>query len=200
VNYLREDIMIFLKKLQQYFLFILLLIALAIEIPIVAVGYLAQPAASDTIIVLGAKLIGQEPSIILRLRLDEAIKLYSEGYASTIIVSGAQGEDEEVSEAASMKNYLLSHDIPAEHILLEDKSFNTYQNLANSHKIMQENNLKTAIIVSNASHIRRSLIVAQNLGINATGAPAPMANNVYLTTKQYIREGAAIAVLLLTGK
>jgi uncharacterized SAM-binding protein YcdF (DUF218 family) len=192
--------MIFLKKLQQYFLFILLLIALAIEIPIVAVGYLAQPAASDTIIVLGAKLIGQEPSIILRLRLDEAIKLYSEGYASTIIVSGAQGEDEEVSEAASMKNYLLSHDIPAEHILLEDKSFNTYQNLANSHKIMQENNLKTAIIVSNASHIRRSLIVAQNLGINATGAPAPMANNVYLTTKQYIREGAAIAVLLLTGK
>jgi uncharacterized SAM-binding protein YcdF (DUF218 family) len=192
--------MFFLKKLHKYFLFILLLIALAIEIPIIAVGYLAQPLASDTIIVLGAKLIGQEPSIILRLRLDEAIKLYREGYASTIIVSGAQGEDEEVSEAASMKNYLINHGISAEHILVEDKSFNTYQNLTNSHKIMQENNLKTAIIVSNASHIRRSLIVAQNLGIIATGAPAPMANNVYLTTKQYIREGAAVAVLLLTGK
>lgn len=192
--------MISFKKLQQYVLFILLLLALAIEIPIFAVGYLTQPAASDTIIVLGAKLIGQEPSIILRLRLDEAIKLYREGYATTIIVSGAKGEDEEVSEAASMKNYLLSHGIPAEHILLEDKSFNTYQNLANSHKMMQENNLKTAIIVSNASHIRRSLIIAQNLGINATGAPAPMANNLYLTTKQYVREGAAIAVLFLTGK
>jgi uncharacterized SAM-binding protein YcdF (DUF218 family) len=192
--------MIFFKKPHKYFLFIFLLIVVAIEIPIVAVGYLTQPSASDTIIILGAKLIGQEPSIILRLRLDEAIKLYSNGYASTIIVSGAQGEDEDISEAASMKNYLISHGIPAEHILLEDKSFNTYQNLANSHKIMQENSLRTAIIVSNASHIRRSLIIAQNLGIVATGASAPMANNIYLTTKQYIREGAAVAVLLLTGK
>jgi len=192
--------MIFFKKLQKYFLFIFFLITVAIEIPIVTVGYLSQPSVSDTIIVLGAKLIGQEPSMILRLRLDEAIRLYRKDYASTIIVSGAQGEDEEVSEAVSMKNYLISHGIPAEHILLEDKSFNTYQNLANSHKIMQENNLKTAIIVSNASHIRRSLIVAQNLGIIATGAPAPMADNAYLTTKQYVREGAAVAVLLLTGK
>jgi uncharacterized SAM-binding protein YcdF (DUF218 family) len=137
---------------------------------------------------------------MLRLRLDEAIKLYEAGYAPTIIVSGAQGPDESISEAASMKAYLLNHGIPAERILLEDQSFNTYQNLANSHKIMQENNLRTAVIVSNASHIRRSLLLAQNLGIQATGSPAPMASNPYLTTKQYVREGAAVAVLFLTGK
>lgn len=190
----------FSRKLQRYVLFIFLLLTLAIEIPIIAVGYLTQPTKSDTIIILGAKIIGQEPSLMLRLRLDETIKLYEEGYASTIIVSGGQGADENVSEAASMKMYLLSYGIPAERILLEDQSFNTYQNLANSHKIMRENNLKTAIIVSNASHIRRSLLLAQNLGMLVSGAPAPMANNPYLTTKQYIREGAAMAVLLLTGK
>ncbi|GMB00308.1 YdcF family protein [Pelosinus sp. IPA-1] len=188
------------KKLQRYILFIVLIITLSIEIPIIAVGYLTQPSASDTIIILGAKLIGQDPSLMLSLRLDEGIKLYREGYAKRIIVSGAQGKDEAISEASSMKNYLVNHGIPSEHIFVEDQSFNTMQNLANSHKIMQENNLKTAIIVSNASHIRRSLILAQNQGISATGAPAPMADNLYLTTKQYIREGAAIAVLLLTGK
>ena len=188
------------KKLQRYILFIVLIITLSIEIPIIAVGYLTQPSASDTIIILGAKLIGQDPSLMLSLRLDEGIKLYREGYAKKIIVSGAQGKDEAISEASSMKNYLVNHGIPSEHIFVEDQSFNTMQNLANSHKIMQENNLKTAIIVSNASHIRRSLILAQNQGISATGAPAPMADNLYLTTKQYVREGAAIAVLLLTGK
>jgi uncharacterized SAM-binding protein YcdF (DUF218 family) len=188
------------KKLQRYILFIVLIITLSIEIPIIAVGYLTQPSASDTIIILGAKLIGQDPSLMLSLRLDEGIKLYREGYAKRIIVSGAQGKDEAISEASSMKNYLVNHGIPSEHIFVEDQSFNTMQNLANSHKIMQENNLKTAIIVSNASHIRRSLILAQNQGISATGAPAPMADNLYLTTKQYVREGAAIAVLLLTGK
>lgn len=191
----------FLKKLRNYMLYIVLLLILVIEIPIIVVGYLTQPVKSDTIIVLGAKILGQDPSLMLRLRLDEAIKLYEAGYAPTIIVSGAQGPDESISEAASMKAYLLNHGIPAERILLEDQSFNTYQNLANSHKIMQVNSLRTAVIVSNASHIRRSLLLAQNLGIQATGSPAPMASSSpYLTTKQYVREGAAIAVLFLTGK
>jgi uncharacterized SAM-binding protein YcdF (DUF218 family) len=191
----------FSKKLRNYMLYIVLLLILVIEIPIIVVGYLTQPVKSDTIIVLGAKILGQDPSLMLRLRLDEAIKLYEAGYAPTIIVSGAQGPDESISEAASMKAYLLNHGIPAERILLEDQSFNTYQNLANSHKIMQVNSLRTAVIVSNASHIRRSLLLAQNLGIQATGSPAPMASSSpYLTTKQYAREGAAIAVLFLTGK
>lgn len=190
----------FTKKIQKNLLFIFILLVLAIEIPIIAVGYMTLPLVSDTIIVLGAKLIGQEPSVILRLRLDEAARLYNEGYASYIIVSGAQGNDEEISEAASMKMYLLSRGITEEHILLEDNSFNTYQNLVNSQKIMKDKGLKTAIIVSNASHIRRALVLAQNLGINATGASAPMANNLYLTIKQYLREGAAMTVLLFQGK
>lgn len=62
---------------------------------------------------------------------------------------------------------------------------------------MKEHGLEQAIIVSNASHIRRSLILAQHLGINATGAPAPMADNPYLTAKQYAREGAAMVSLLI---
>ena len=188
------------KRLKKYLLFIFILLILTIEIPIIAVGYLTTPSASDVIIVLGAKLIGQDPSDILRLRLDEAVKLYNKGYASNIIVSGAQGKDEEISEAASMKIYLMNCGISEEHILIEDNSFNTYQNLTNSQHIMQEHGFKTAIIVSNASHIRRALILAQNLGMNATGASAPMANSIYLTTKQYLREGAAMTALLLSSK
>lgn len=188
--------MFFTKKLQRYIFFTLGLLILAIEIPIITVGYRTQPIPSDTIIILGAKLIGQTPSMILKLRLDEGIKLYHEGYAPTIIVSGAQGKDEEISEAAGMKNYLIHQGIPAEKILLDDKSFNTHQNLANSQAIMQEKSFKTAIIVSNSSHMRRSLVLAYNLGIEASGAPAPMPNNIYLTTTQYLREGAAMVTLL----
>lgn len=188
--------MFFTKKLQKYIFFILSLLILTIEIPIIVVGYDTQPVVSDTIIILGAKLIGNTPSMILRLRLDEGIKLYNAGYASTIIVSGAQGKDEQISEAAGMKNYLISQGIPAENILLDDKSFNTYQNLANSQAIMQEQSFKTAIIVSNSSHMRRSLVLAHNLGIQASGSPAPMPDNMYLTTTQYLREGAAMVTLL----
>ncbi len=188
--------MFFSKKLQKYFFFIITLLILVIEIPIIVVGYQAQPVPSDTIIILGAKLIGHTPSTILRLRLDEGIKLYQAGYASTIIVSGGQGKDEIISEAAGMQEYLINHGIPAKSILLDDQSANTYQNLTNAKIIMQKEGLQTAIIVSNASHIRRSLILAHNLGLQASGSPAPMANNIYLTTTQYLREGAAMVTLL----
>lgn len=192
--------MIFTNKLKKYILGLILLTIVVVEVPIIAVGHLTKPEPGDTIIVLGAKLIGTAPSTMLRLRLDEAIKLYNQGFASTIIVSGAKGADEETSEASAMYNYLAANSIPPDKIIIEDNSFNTYQNLNNCRVIMAEHGLERAIIVSNKSHIRRALVLAHNLGINATGAPAPMADNLYLTTKQYAREGAAMVSLMIFNR
>ena len=185
------------KQLRRYILFLLLIIFLAVEVPILAVGQLTQPRSADTLIVLGAKLIGSEPSTMLRLRLEEALKLYRQGYAPHIIVSGARGYDEDVSEAYAMKAYLVNHGIPPEAISIEDRSFSTMQNLRNSKTIMTEKGWSTAIVVSNASHIRRALVIAGQLEMNVTGAAAPMADNPYLTAKQYLREGAAMLVLFI---
>lgn len=187
------------NKTRYYLLALLLLMFVAIELPILVAGHLAKPMPSDTIIVLGAKLIGREPSTMLRLRLDEAIRLYKLQYAPAIIVSGAQGYDEEISEASAMQDYLIRQGIPAAVIFTEDQSRSTFQNLANSSVIMRSQNFNSAIIVSNVSHIRRALVLANQLEMNATGSPAPMADNVYLTTKQYIREGAAMLSLVFVN-
>lgn len=192
--------MTFAGKIQKGLIAVALITMVAVELPIIAVGYFSKPEPADALIVLGAKLIGNEPSAMLRLRLDETIKLYSEGYAPNIIVSGARGRDEIASEASVMQNYLIAHGIPSHRIIVEDRSFNTYQNLSNSQAIMTAHGLKRAIIVSNSSHIRRSLALARTLGLEATGAPAPMANNAYLTTKQYLREGAAMLALTIFNK
>ncbi len=192
--------MFFARCWRRYILFLTLLVFLAVEVPIIAAGMLSEPVPSDVIIVLGAKLIGHDPSTMLRLRLDEAAKLFRQGYAPVIIVSGAQGNDEAMPEAAAMRDYLVAQGIPAEAIITEEASFNTYQNLANSRAIMQARDLKKAIIVSSASHIRRSLILARQLEMDVSGAPAPMAENLYLTTKQYLREGAALVVFAVAGR
>lgn len=186
------------NSLRRYLLFLVLLLFLSIEVPIIAVGQLTKPEKGDVIIVLGARLIGAEPSTMLRLRLEEALRLYEAGYAPLIIVSGGQGKDEETSEAAAMQSYLVSRGVNPQNILQEDQSVNTYQNLINCQSIMKQQNLETAIIVTNASHIRRSLLLARNIQLSATGSAAPMADNIYLTAKQYLREGAAtFSVLLL---
>ncbi|MDR3564016.1 MAG: YdcF family protein [Negativicutes bacterium] len=190
--------MVFSKRWRNYILFLVLLVFLAVEVPIIAVGMLSEPVPSDVIIVLGAKLIGHDPSTMLRLRLDQAVKLYQRGYAATIIVSGAQGADETMSEGAAMRDYLVAQGIPAERILTEEASYNTMQNLVNSRAIMQAQGFKQAIIVSSASHIRRSLVLAKQLDMEVSGSPAPMAENLYLTTKQYLREGAAMLVVAVT--
>lgn len=186
-----------LKKSWRSYLLALFLLALAVvEIPIITAGQVTKPVPADTIIVLGAKLIGSEPSTMLRLRLEEALRLYEANYAPSIIVSGGKGWDEEISEAAAMKAFLVRRGVPESVVYIEEQSKNTFQNLAFSQAVMRERNLSNAIIVSNASHIRRALALASQLQLSATGAPAPMADNLYLTTKQYVREGAAMVSLL----
>lgn len=180
---------------EHLILALFLLLIIFIELPIISDGLTSTPQTSDTIIVLGAKLIGHAPSAVLALRLNEALRLYQGGYAAKIIVSGAKGTDEEMSEAYAMSQFLIEHGVSPERIYLEENSFNTYQNLANSKQIMLENNLDSAIIVSNTSHMHRALLIARKLGMNVTGSPAALPDNVYLTAKQYVREGAALVAL-----
>jgi len=188
------------KQVRNYILLVVLLIFGAVELPIIAIGQSAQPAPSDVIIVLGAKLIDRQPSAVLRLRLDEAARLYQAGYAPSVIVSGAQGADEEISEAAAMRDYLITHGVPPDTIISEDGSYSTYQNLANSRDIMQQRGHRTAIIVSSSSHIRRALVLARQLNMEVSGAPAPMPANGWLTFWQYLREGAAMMSLAVFNK
>ncbi len=172
-------------------------VVLAVELPIVAGGYLAKPAPADVMIVLGSRVFGSEPGPMLRLRLEEAVRLYRQGLAPAIIVSGARGEDEEVAEAFAMRDYLIKQGIPGEKILTEDRSYNTYQNLANSQAVMAAQGYRKAIIVSNASHVYRTLVLARDLGLEASAAPAPMPDSLPLKVRNYLREGAALAALAL---
>lgn len=185
------------RRWRKWVLVALLFVFAAVELPVVAGGFLSRPAPADVMIVLGSRVFGSEPGPMLRLRLEEAVRLYRQGLAPAIIVSGARGEDEEVSEAFAMRDYLIRRGIPGERIHTEDASFNTYQNLANSQAVMAAQGYRRAIIVSNASHVHRSLVLARDLGLEASAAPAPMPDGLYLKVRNYLREGAAMAALAL---
>ncbi|MCX7920796.1 MAG: YdcF family protein [Clostridia bacterium] len=146
----------------------------------------AKPSKADVIIVLGCQVWGKSPSWSLEYRLQKALELYQGKYANHIIVSGGQGKDEAAPEASVMKNWLVSRGVPGNFIIEEGKSTNTFENLSFSKNIMDKNSLKTAIIVSNDFHIFRSLRIAGNLGITATGAPAPTVD--YLKSYYHSRE------------
>ncbi|WP_373762740.1 YdcF family protein, partial [Jeotgalibaca porci] len=78
------------------------------------------------IIVLGSGLLnGKEVTPLLASRVDKSIEAYFENEGSTLVLSGGQGPDEDISESQAMKNYALSKGVPEQAILMEDKSVNT---------------------------------------------------------------------------
>ncbi len=72
----------------------------------------------DYIIVLGARVMGNEPGLTLKGRLDRALEyVKSNDDDCKIIVSGGKGDGENISEAEAMKRYLVERGIKPEMII-----------------------------------------------------------------------------------
>ena len=130
-----------------------------------------QPGA-DYIIILGAQWKQEGPSEVLRRRLDKAVEYLKENPDTVVIVSGGQGSDEPISEAAGMRQYLVDAGISDEKILMEDSSTSTMENLVFSGRFLNRENDRV-VIVTNNFHVFRALKIAEKQGYaNAEGMAA----------------------------
>lgn len=124
----------------------------------------AAPQTGD-LLILGAHVSDDGLSDILSGRLETGA-----GYAAArpdmrIIVSGGKGLDEPVSEAEAMSDFLVSHGIAADRIILEDQSHNTYENLVNTAALLRTGCDKYEItIVTSEFHICRTAMLASRAG------------------------------------
>lgn len=137
----------------------------------------------DTIIVCGCYTNGYTPSNKLKSRLDTAYRLLCDNPQATCIVSGGKGDDETVSEAESMRKYLVDRGIDEKRIIKEDKSRDTSENIINSIEKMRENNIpldSKIVCVSNDFHAVRVAMIAREHGLNARSAGAPSPDNTLL--------------------
>lgn len=147
----------------------------------------------DCIIILGCQ-IKKDGTLtkLLKERVDRAIefsKMQKEKIGKDIIFvpSGGKGNDEVISEAQAMKNYLMEQGIEEGNILIEDKSKNTFENIKFSNNIINENvkNAKIAFSTTNY-HVFRSGIIAKNQNINIEGIGAKTKS--YFWVNAFIRE------------
>lgn len=132
----------------------------------------------DYIIVLGAGLIGgRKVSPLLAKRIDRGIGLYKKQCKKKkkpplFIMSGGRGSDEQVSEAQAMQEYALEQGIPKEHILIEEESKNTYENMKFSKQIITKRDADKKVRVVFATtnyHVFRAGIYAKKAGLKAQG-------------------------------
>jgi uncharacterized SAM-binding protein YcdF (DUF218 family) len=134
---------------------------------------------ADFVIVLGSGLThGDRVPPLLASRLERGRQVYQtlvkrRKTNPVVIVSGGKGSDERLSEAEAMARYLIERGIAEDHVIREDQSRTTEENLTFSRAIMERSgpNYRCIIVTSNY-HVFRAAILARRLGINgqATGA------------------------------
>lgn len=138
---------------------------------------------ADCIIVLGAGVYGDSPSMTLAKRLDKALEIYKMGHTDKIIVSGDHGHTN-YNEVGVMRDYLLKNGVPKENIFMDHAGFSTYETMYRARDVFQ---VESAIIVTQRLHLCRALFIADSLGIAAFGVEAE--NSTSASTKiQQIRE------------
>lgn len=134
---------------------------------------LDEKRRADTIIVLGAAAWYKRPSPVFEERIQHGLWLYQNGYSKKLIMTGGKSLNAPYSEAYVARRFALKKQISADDILIEEASRNTRENLVNAKQLMDENNLKTAIIVSDPFHMKRAMAIADDLGIEAYSSPTP---------------------------
>lgn len=147
----------------------------------------------DAVVVLGCQVIGTRPSTMLQARL-VAAENYLKAHPDVIcVVSGGQGENEQISEAQCMYNYLTENGIPAAQILMEDQSTSTEENLRFSKELLQSKGYATEKIAfaTDGFHEYRVSLLAKDNGITAYAVSAK--TDMRFVTSYWVREWLALA-------
>jgi len=146
----------------------------------------AQPA--DIILVLGAAEYKGRPSPVLRARLDHALDLYTRKLASRVITTGGSGGEPVFTEGGVGRDYLMSHGVPSESIVVENEGETTVQSTDLAAEILHRMGLHSVIVVSDGYHIYRVKRILQKRGFKVYGSPRKDHNSPPREHWNYIRQ------------
>ncbi|MGB9586049.1 MAG: YdcF family protein [Anaerolineales bacterium] len=106
-------------------------------------------------------------------RLFYAAKLYQEGKAPKILLSGGaiSWYTPSGGPAEDMAVLIQMLGVPSDALIIENNSQNTYENARNSKEILHRLGVNRVILVTSAMHMPRAVKIFQRQGIDVTPAP-----------------------------
>lgn len=137
----------------------------------------------DAILVLGCKVNGDSPSLMLARRLDMGEEVYNKMHTK-VLLSGDHGKNN-YDEVNVMKDYLFSSSVKEEDIFLDHAGFSTYDSIYRAKYIF---GIKKMIIITQEYHMYRALYLANKLDIEAVGIVADDIPQKGVMLKNEIRE------------
>jgi uncharacterized SAM-binding protein YcdF (DUF218 family) len=161
-------------------------------------------SAMDYLVILGCGIRDDgTPCPLLAGRVDRAASFDKarQGLGdapATFVPSGGQGEDEVISEAQSMANYLVDRwSVDPERIALEDRSVRTSENMAFSREVIERHagrdasELKIGFATTNY-HVFRGYVCAHQAGMTVEGMGSK--TKYYFWPNAFLREFVGLVV------
>lgn len=132
-----------------------------------------SPVTADAAVVLGAAAWGNQPSPVLRERVNYAVELYRSGRVRWLICTGGARRPDFPTEAEVACRYAERQGVPVSAVLLETRSRNTRDNLAFAKELADAHQIRTFAVVSDPFHMARAEFIAARLGMDVKAAPTP---------------------------
>lgn len=184
-------------KPRIYSRILIALTAVTMAVVFGAMGYIAfQGRDADLtenrpefVVVLGAQIHGDQPSLTLKKRLDKTFEFLTQYPEGVVFVSGGQGPDEQQTEASVMAAYLEALGIDKDRIFQEGNASDTRENLIFSRELAQAMGMDTdrVLIVTSDFHVCRAKYIARTLGMEAEALASPTWPWI-LKVNYYLRE------------
>lgn len=151
----------------------------------------AELPNAEAIVVLGGATkpaLPPRPSVDLSEEGDRVLygaQLYKLMKAPLVIISGGRinWRGSGSSESADIAEIMSQMGVPAEAIIQDPDSLNTYQNAVNVRKILDSLGIRRVLLVTSAMHMPRSLLIFKRQGIEAIPAPTD-----FLVTNNELQE------------
>ena len=191
------------KKWKLWLILIPVLLCIAIFITVeiaVLTGFVSDIPEQDAdyIIVLGAKVNPNAPSLTLQKRINAAYDYLIAHPTTKVIASGGQGWDEPMSEAKCIADELIAMGISPDRIILEDQSTSTVENIRLSRELFEDSADLTVLVVTNDFHCIRASAIARRYLDAEVGHIS--ADSVFFLLPHYmVREFVGITMDFLKG-
>ena len=194
----------FAKITTRVFTVILILGLLVVGITEAVIIHASFGNPKETVeymVVLGAKVNRDGPSVSLWDRICGAYEYLEEHPDVIAIVSGGQGTDEPITEAECMYRELVNLGIDPKRIWIEDNATSTWENLNFSLDLIEE---KTGVrpvklgVLSSEYHLFRASLFAKACNVEFVGIPA-RTSRLSQMINHFMREVAGVWHYLILG-
>lgn len=133
----------------------------------------------DVILLLGGGVIGDVPDMTgngtpssrMMWRIATAVRLHKK-MNLPIIISGGSLYPGQTPEAPIVKRFLVDLGVPEKQVIVEDKARDTIENAEFTIELMRKSKFFHPVLVTDASHMRRSILAFSKQGVNVTPFPA----------------------------